>query len=136
MFVDTNLLLDILEERQPHYADSYAVLERCESAGHRVFMAWHGLATAFYIYSRKAGPVAAQKALQDALDAITVATTGHAEARHAFALGFHDFEDALQAVAAECCAADLIVTRNASDFSKSPVPAITPADFLARHPVA
>jgi hypothetical protein len=28
--------------------------------------------------------------------------------------------------------ADFIVTRNAGDFTKSPVPAISPADFLKR----
>ncbi len=42
-----------------------------------------------------------------------------------------DFEDALQAVSAEACGADWLVTRNVADFSQSRVPALTPKDFLA-----
>jgi hypothetical protein len=64
-----------------------------------------------------------------------VADTTDAQARHARGLGFNDFEDALQAAAAEACAADWIVTRNTQDFSLSKVPALTPADFLMQFPV-
>ncbi len=53
-------------------------------------------------------------------------------ARNALALGLNDLEDAMQVVVAEAVAADLIVTRNLRDFSRLPVPAIGPEDFLAR----
>ena len=43
----------------------------------------------------------------------------------AFTLGFRDLEDALQAVAAEACTADHLVTRNETDFAKSPVHVLT-----------
>jgi predicted nucleic acid-binding protein len=41
-------------------------------------------------------------------------------------------EDAVVAATAARENADFIVTRNAGDFTKSPVPAISPADFLKR----
>ena len=43
-----------------------------------------------------------------------------------------DFEDGLQAVAAEAVGAQVIVTRNTADFRRSPIPAVTPAEFLRR----
>jgi hypothetical protein len=43
-----------------------------------------------------------------------------------------NFEDALQAAAALAWSADHIVTRNLSDYRKSPVPAVTPKAFLKR----
>jgi predicted nucleic acid-binding protein len=43
-----------------------------------------------------------------------------------------DFEDAVIAAVAQREGADYIVTRNTKDFIASPVPAITPEDFLAR----
>jgi predicted nucleic acid-binding protein len=30
VFIDTNILLDVLEKRLPHHADSERVLERCD----------------------------------------------------------------------------------------------------------
>jgi len=38
----------------------------------------------------------------------------------------------LIAASAEAAAMDCIVTRNESDFSKSPVPALSPENYLAR----
>ncbi len=134
VFLDTNILLDIVEQRRPHFADSFAVFERCELRAHRVFIAWHTLSNAFYIYSKKVGAALAMKSLEDALLAMNVATVDHSHAQRAFALGFADLEDAMQAVAAESCGADLIVTRNKEDFFNSPVPAFTPVEFLARFP--
>jgi predicted nucleic acid-binding protein len=130
VFVDTNILLDILEKRGSHRLDSEEVLERCDAAGNPVFMAWHTLATAFYIYSRKVGKEAARIALDELLCSVSVATTGHLEAIRAFHLGFGDVEDAMQAVAAEACGASVIVTRNAKDFPGSSVPAVSPREFL------
>lgn len=41
-----------------------------------------------------------------------------------------DYEDALIAYAALRSNVDFIVTRNKKDFAKSPVPALTPAEFI------
>jgi hypothetical protein len=46
-----------------------------------------------------------------------------------------DFEDALQVSAAQACGADYIITRNGRDFVQSPLPALSPDDFLTRHPL-
>ena len=43
-----------------------------------------------------------------------------------------DFEDAIQSATAERVSAAYLITRNVKDFSKSKVPALTPAEFLAR----
>jgi len=41
-----------------------------------------------------------------------------------------DFEDALVVMVAEESGSSSIITRNAGDFTHSPVPAITPVAFL------
>jgi hypothetical protein len=49
---------------------------------------------------------------------------------------FSDFEDALQAAAAQTAAASFIVTWNVKDFKFSRVPALSAQEFLKRfHPV-
>ena len=50
-------------------------------------------------------------------------------------LAMTDFEDAAVAMVAKTSASSFSVTRKADDFVQSPVPAITPADFLSRLPV-
>ena len=136
VFLDTNILIDALTQRQPHYADSQAVLDRCGAQGHEVFIAVHGLATTFYLLENIGDAPSAQQALADFLLRASIATLTDSDVRRAFTLGFTDLEDALQAIAAEVCTADCIVTRNQADFARSPVPALTPADFLVRFPAS
>jgi len=45
-------------------------------------------------------------------------------------LPLKDFEDALVASVAEATGSGSIVTRNVPDFAGSPVPAVTPTEFL------
>jgi hypothetical protein len=65
---------------------------------------------------------------------VRIADAADGNARAARQLGFGDFEDALQAVSAEVCGADCIVTRNKGDFAKSKVTALTPTEFVAQFP--
>ena len=58
---------------------------------------------------------------------------GDAEARRALALGFADFEDAMQTAAAEACAAEVLVTRDPKGFTQSLLAVLSPEEFLLRH---
>ena len=99
-----------------------------------MFIAWHGLATAYYLLRRGRTEAEAMQEVDKLLAWAWVADTGDAHARSARRLGFSDFEDALQAASAEACGADCIVTRNVADFTKSQVVVLTPAEFLAKFP--
>ena len=134
VFLDTNIILDILLHRTSLIAESEAVILRCEARGDQLFIAWHALATAYYLLKRGRTESEALQEVDKILSWARVAPTLDADARRARSLGFGDFEDALQAVAAESCAADAIVTRNVRDFSKSNVKAMTPTEFIAAFP--
>ncbi len=96
-----------------------------------MFIAWHGLPTAYYLLKRGRTEQEALSEVDKILAWAQVATATDASARLARQLGGGDFEDALQAVSAEACGADWLVTRNVADFSKSQISVITPKDFLA-----
>ena len=55
-----------------------------------------------------------------------VAKTGTEDMRYAAGLPLADFEDAMQVAAARACGARWIVTRNLRDYTRSPIPAISP----------
>ncbi len=132
VFLDTNILLDIIEQRMPHYTASLAVLERGDDLNFELFVAWHGLATVFYITARKQGEAEATNMIRNLLTCATVSTVGHDEAQQALGYGITDYEDALQAAAANACAASWVVTRDAAGFTGSPVPVISPDNFVRR----
>ncbi len=131
LFLDTNVLLDIVLERQGH-VESQAVVQAVIH-GHEFFIAWHSLGTIFYVARKSKGKAAAMKFLNETVAWATVASVRHKDALHSLALSFTDYEDAMQAVAAEACAADLIITRNLVDFKTSSVPAMAPEEFLTTY---
>lgn len=134
VFLDTNIVLDVLLDRQPFVADSESVILRCEALGAEMFIAWHGLATAYYLLKRGRTETEALAEVDKILAWARVAEGTNAHARQARSMGFGDFEDALQSVSATACAADWIVTRNKKDFAISAVPVLTPAEFLQQFP--
>jgi predicted nucleic acid-binding protein len=134
VFLDTNILLDIVEQREPFHTASQQVLERCDDLGFDLFVAAHGLATLFYLTARRAGTGAALAAVHQILGWAEVAPLGDVEARTAFGYGIADYEDALQVAAAESGGVDWFVTRDATGFAGSPVPILSPDEFLQRFP--
>ena len=134
IFLDTNILLDIIEQRPPFFAASQQTLERCDALGFDLSVASHGLATLFYITERKAGNAAALAVIHQILSWAEVAPLGDPEARSALGYGIADYEDALQAAAAAACSADWLITRDANGFAGCPVPILAPEEFLIRFP--
>ena len=49
VLLDTNILLDVLLNRPGLADESEAVIVRCAGLGAEMFVAWHGLATAYYL---------------------------------------------------------------------------------------
>jgi len=134
VFLDTNIILDVLLNRTLLVAESEAVILRCESNGDSMFVAWHGLATSYYLLKRGRTEAAELLEVDKILGWAHIASTKDTDARRARSLNFGDFEDALQAVATEASAVDCIVTRNVKDFSKSSIKAMTPTEFLSAYP--
>ena len=49
VFVDTNILLDVIESRAGLVEESSAVLARAEALNAKLFIAWHSLTTIYYL---------------------------------------------------------------------------------------
>jgi predicted nucleic acid-binding protein len=127
VLLDTNLLIDVALQRKEFFADSAAVVQWAESEPGRAAVAWHSLANLNYLLRPDARPF-----IRDLLDFVEVPATGTDSARQAMGFQMPDFEDALQAAAALAFGATYIVTRNRADYRRSPVPALSPADFLQK----
>jgi predicted nucleic acid-binding protein len=123
LFLDTDVLLDVLLERGEHFESSARVLDWAEAHPGQCAVSWHGLANIHYL--SKDG---ARDFIKELMDFCAIPGAGTPEMKQALELEFGDLEDAMQAASALLFNAQIIVTRNVSDYRKSPIKALTPGD--------
>jgi predicted nucleic acid-binding protein len=131
VMLDLNVVLDVVQRREPHYAASAQAMSSILDNGGVVYLASHALTTLHYIVTRYGGSKAADQLIDWALGRLEIAPQTRAEFLRARSLDFADFEDAALASAAEAARCEVILTRNVADFRGSPVRALTPEEFLA-----
>ena len=131
VLIDANVVFDVVEKRQPHYAASNQVLCLCRRRVLAGMVAYHTIANVFYQYGKPAVPFLKEFLLPH----VRTVSADSPLVIQALAWGMTDFEDALQAAAARANGAAFIISRNVKDFKRSHVPVLTPSDYLARfHP--
>jgi predicted nucleic acid-binding protein len=128
--LDLNVLLDVVQRREPFYAASAAVLSQAIDGLHVACLPGHALTTLHYIVAKHAGQEQAGTLVDWALAHLEIVPQDRSQFVRARSLKLTDFEDAALASAAEASGCELIVTRNVADFGSSPVPAVTPEEFL------
>lgn len=134
VLIDTNVILDILEKRDPFYEASSEILSLCAAGKIKGCIAMHSVSNIFYILRKHYSAENRRRLLLGILDFLRIADVDHENVRHALERrDFSDFEDCLQDECAMQHHADYIITRNIDDFSHSNVPAVTPMDFLKKH---
>ena len=131
LFVDVNVILDVLAKREPWFADSAAVLSLLEADEFEGIAAAHSITTLFYLASKHLGHRRATAKLLDLLKLVSVAPVDQDTILKSLALGWSDFEDALQMLCAATEGADYLVTRNKQDFDSDSIPVVTPGELLA-----
>jgi predicted nucleic acid-binding protein len=131
LFIDINVVLDVLANREPWVEDSGAVLSLLDDAEVEGLIAAHSVTTLYYLASRHLGHKPAVAALIDLLEHLSVTPLDEDILLRALSLGWDDVEDAVQGVSAQRANVDYIVTRNPSDFEAASIPVVTPKQFLA-----
>jgi predicted nucleic acid-binding protein len=128
---DTNVILDVLLDRQPHVAASAAVWAAAETSALEGMLAAHALTTIHYLVRKEAGNGKAGRIISAILNVFGVAAINGATVQEALQLPFSDFEDAVTAAAARSAGCECIVTRDPKGFGGSPVRALTPEAVTA-----
>ena len=128
--LDLNVLLDVIQNRQPHYADSARVLSAARSGEFEALIPFHAVTTIFYLVERAQDTATASQTVDWLLAHFEVPAVDKTTLLHARKLKLKDFEDAVVTSVAARDGCDFIVSRNVLDFSASPVKTVSPADFL------
>jgi predicted nucleic acid-binding protein len=132
LLVDINVALDVILERAPWATEGALLFSAIQEGRAEGYLAAHTIPTIHYIVrENRKNRAVADAAVGKLLRIFTVVAAENTELHEALALGFPDFEDAVQAACAAKVGADWIVTRNARDFKKSPIPCEPPGAVLA-----
>ena len=128
---DTNVLMDVLLERQPFVHESAAVVDQVVRGAVTGLIGATTVTTIFYLASREIGSKDAMRQIQKLMNLYEVAPVTRSVLDAAITSNSSDFEDAVLAEAAHQAGAQAIITRNLKDFARSPVRAYTPRQWLA-----
>lgn len=128
---DSDVLLDILAQRQPFIVASARALNTVMQNQVQGYVSGHAVTNIFYILRRQVGNEVARELLAK-LQQLQVASVTDEVTRQALNSPITDFEDAVTSAAALTAGLEIIVTRNTPEFVASLVPAMLPDEFLTR----
>lgn len=130
VLIDLNILLDVLQKREPFYEASASLLAAVETGRIQGYVAAHSLTTLFYLIQKGKSSAEARATITNLLQFIKVAPVDQSTLEQALNLDFKDYEDAVQMISAVQCKADCLVTRNTKDYQPALLPVMQPVDFL------
>ena len=131
ILIDTNVILDILQKREPFFADSYRALRKAIESDSECLLSASAATDIFYMLRKALGSAQqAKEQIEQLAQIVSFADVQGMDIHTALMREMPDFEDAVVDAVAERNGASYILTRNIKDFAGSVVPAILPVDFL------
>ena len=130
VFVDTNILIDLLCERESFVQSARMLFAYGYSGRLTLVLSSLSLVNAVYI-ARKYGYVDVRERLDDITEFVEVVDLRNEVAKRALTCEWKDYEDAVQYMSAIKENADCIVTRNKKDFWKSVIPVYTIEELMS-----
>ena len=132
VLIDTNVVLDVLCNRQEFLEASEKVFKLCEVNKISGYLSALSIPNILYVMRKELEPEKTKELLDKLMLIFHVADLKADDLKKAAELKFKDYEDAVQSVCASRIHADYIVTRNIRDFTASKVTAIKPSELLER----
>jgi len=129
--IDINILLDVLQKREPFYEPSAHLLAAVETGLVKGYVAAHSITTLFYLIKKDRSSAEARATITNLLQFIKIAPIDQSTIEQALNLDYRDYEDAVQMISAVQCKADCLVTRNVKDYQPALLSVMRPVDFLS-----
>lgn len=131
VFVDTNILIDLLADRPPFSKFAIAIFDLAEKKKVKLYTSSHSYATTHYLLKKHLEEAALRNLLFALLNLIDIIPVDLNIIKRSLLSDHKDFEDAIQIFAAGAIPdIDFIVTRNIKDFKDSGIPVLPPDELL------
>jgi len=130
LFLDTNIILDLLATRMPFYTEAAKLFSLADKEKIKLSISSLCIADAHYILSRQNSQIEVRSILRKFKVLVTVLPLDNKIIDLALNSDFRDFEDAIQYYTAIENDQDLIITRNHQDFKESKLPVMSAGEFI------
>ena len=130
VFVDTNVLLDVMEQREGFYIESSEIMQLGYDKKILIYTTSLSFANCYYILRKVIGKEKAMETLRFFKTFITIAPMDNPLCEQALSAIAPDFEDMLQYEAAIASKCDVLVTRDQKHFPKDSIPVLSPHEFI------
>lgn len=129
VLIDTNIILDFLQERKPFVEDAVNLFEKIDAGEIEGFISATTITNIYYIIRKSAGIEVAENAISQILNDLQICKVDRTILEQAVALKFRDFEDAVQYACAMAYGVDAIATRDIADFIAGDIPVKLPRNL-------
>ena len=130
LFLDTNIVVDLLEGREPFCYDAAQLFTMAHDKKVELLVSPMTFSTASFLL-RKHGSKGVRILLSNLRQLVSVTISDERTVDDSIASQFKDFEDAMQYYTALNAKAEIIITRNGKDFTASNLPVMTATEYLA-----
>lgn len=132
VLLDTNVILDVLLNREPWGIDAAQIWRMCSDGRLSGWVCASSITDIFYIARRLTDVTRARAAVGLCLSTFTICPVDRATLELADGMSGNDFEDNLQIACAIIHNIDVIVTRDPKGFLESPIRVTTASELLQK----
>lgn len=133
IFVDTNILVDLLADRKPFSKYAVEIFNASENKKVKLFTSSHSIATTYYLFKKYKDDNALRKTLLSLFEYLSIIPVDTEVLSKGLRSKQKDFEDSVQIFCATTIdKIDCIVTRNVKDFKGSEILVLTPDELCSR----
>ena len=126
---DTNIILDVLLDREPFSDLAVKLVSKVEKKEIKGFLGATTITTIYYLAAKVAGKKKADRQISNLLSIFQIAPVNKSVLEEAIKSKFKDFEDAVLHEAAKQVEVQGIVTRNGKDFKKATLSIYSPEEL-------
>ena len=126
---DSDVLLDCILKREPHYIESSKALYKAVSHKVEGFIASHSVLNIAYILRKKYSNSELRSLLKELINYLPVISIDSRVINNALDSDIKNLEDAVINYSAEINGVNCIITRNLEDYKNSTVLAVSPYEF-------
>ncbi len=131
IFLDTNVLMDILANRQPFYKSSSEIYKLGLSKKVTLFTSSNTISTIHYLLKKFTSEENIRQSLEEVTAIVSIIAVDINIIKKSLKSNHKDFEDAIQIVSAQSIN-DMfcIITRDKKDYKNAEINVFTPDEFL------
>jgi|SRR6218665_1443399 len=130
IFLDTNIIIDFLGEREGFYEASAKILTLSDKKKIHVYTSPSSISNVFYVLAKYENSKIALEKIRKFKLLCSMSVMDDEVVEKAIHSDFKDFEDAMQYFSALASNCDAIITRNEKDFKNALIPVMTAESYL------